>query len=103
MFSQRDRISNVMVEKEQVKIMAWVQPNASRNEVLGFIDGVLHIRIAAPPVKGKANQELIKFLSDIWGISKSNITINKGLTGKRKVISISGLTQNQVIERSQKQ
>jgi uncharacterized protein (TIGR00251 family) len=103
MFSQRDRISNVMVEKEHVKIIARIQPNASRNEVLGFIDGVLHIRIAAPPVKGKANQELIKFLSDILGISKSNMTIHKGLTGKRKVISISGLTQNQVIERSQKQ
>jgi len=92
-----------MVEKEQVKIMARIQPNASRNEVLGFADGVLHIRIAAPPIKGKANQELIKFLSDILGISKSNLTINQGLTSKRKVISISGLTQNQIIERSQKQ
>ena len=90
-----------MLEKEQVKITARVQPNTSRNEVLGFIDGVLHIRIAAPPIKGKANQELIKFLSDILGVSKSNLTIEKGMTGKMKVIGISGLTQNQVIRRSQ--
>ena len=76
-----------------------VQPNAGRNEVLGFKDDVLRVRIAAPPVKGKANQELIAFLSDILEIRKSNLTIEKGATGKKKVVSITGLTQTQVIER----
>jgi len=85
-----------MAEKEQVRIRVQVQPNASQNEVLGFRDGVLHVKIAAPPVKGKANQELIKFLSNILGISKSNLTIEKGLTDKRKVIGISELVQNQI-------
>lgn len=69
--------------------------------MLGFKDRALHLRIVAPPVKGKANQELIKFLSDILGVSKSNLTIEKGMTSKMKVIGISGLTQNQVIRRSQ--
>ncbi len=69
--------------------------------MLGFKDRALHLRIAVPPVKGKANQELIKFLSDILGVSKSNLTIEKGMTSKMKVIGISGLTQNQVIRRSQ--
>jgi len=79
-----------------------VQPNAGQNQVLGFKDGVLYVRIAAPPIKGKANQELITFLSDILGVSKSNLTIKKGITGKRKVIRITGLTQSQVMERTQK-
>jgi len=91
-----------MVEKEQARIVVRVQPSAGQNQVLGFKDGVLHLRIAAPPVKGKANQELIKFLSDILGVSKSNLTIEKGMTGKMKVVGISGLTQNQVIRRSQR-
>lgn len=98
----RDRISDVMKEKRQTKIVARVQPNARQNEVLDFKDGVLHLRIAAPPVEGKANQELIKFLSAILGVSKSCLTIEKGVSGRRKLIGIVGLTHDQVIERSQR-
>ena len=76
-----------------------VQPNASRNEVVGFEDGVLRVKIAAPPVKGKANRELIAFLSKLLGISKSSITIEKGLTSRRKVINIEGLSQAEAIKR----
>ena len=89
-----------MPEKEPIIIVVRVQPNAGRNEVIGFKDDVLRMRIAAPPVKGKANQELITFLSDILGIRKNNLAIEKGATGKKKVISVTGLTQNQIIERA---
>ena len=61
-----------MTEKEQSKIAAHIQPNSSQNEVVGFKEGVLQVRIVAPPVEGKANQELIKFLSNVLGVSKSN-------------------------------
>jgi uncharacterized protein (TIGR00251 family) len=98
----RDKISDVMKDKHQTKIVARVQPNARQNEVLGFKDGVLHLRIAAPPVEGKANQELIKFLSAILGVSKSCLTIEKGVSGRRKLIGIIGLTHDQVIERSRR-
>lgn len=89
-----------MADKVQTRIVVRVQPNASQNQVLGFRDGMLYVRIAAPPTKGKANQELIKFLSDILGVSKSNLTIEKGAAGRRKVIGISGLTQDQVMRSS---
>lgn len=79
--------------------MVQVQPNASQNKVTRFEDGVLHLRIAAPPIKGKANRELIKFLSAILGVSKSSITIEKGLTSRRKVVKIEGVTQEEVRER----
>jgi uncharacterized protein (TIGR00251 family) len=85
-----------MVEKEQSKITAHIQPNASQNKVVGFQGGVLQVRIAAPPVKGKANQELVKFLSSVLGVSKSNLTIEKGISGKKKIIAIRGLGQEQV-------
>ncbi|MFC2016118.1 DUF167 domain-containing protein [Chloroflexota bacterium] len=84
------------MKEEQATIVVQVQPNASQNKVVRFEDGVLHLRIAAPPIKGKANQELIKFLSDILGIGKGNLTIEKGMTSKRKVIVIKRLTQSQV-------
>ncbi len=85
-----------MVENKPARIVVRVQPNAGQNEVIRFKDGVLFIRIAALPIKGKANQELIKFLSDILGVSRSHLTIEKGMTSKRKVIGVSGLTQRQV-------
>jgi uncharacterized protein (TIGR00251 family) len=87
------------MEKESIIIWVRVQPNASQNTVLGFKDGILQVRIAAPPVKGEANQELIKYLSRILGISKRQLTIEKGITSKRKAIGISGLTSNQIMER----
>ena len=84
------------MKEEAARIVVRVQANASQNKVLGFRDDVLHLRIAAPPVKGRANQELIRFLSDILGISKSHLAIQKGLTSKQKVIVVHGLSQNQV-------
>ena len=76
-----------------------MQPSARRNEVLGFEDNILHVRIAAPPVKGKANKELVLFLSQIIGVSKGSINIKSGLTSRRKVIAISGLDRDQIVER----
>jgi uncharacterized protein (TIGR00251 family) len=75
-----------------------VQPNARQNEVLGFEDGILRLKIAAPPVEGKANKELIAFLSKRLGVSKSSISIDRGQTSKSKVISIEGLTRDQIYE-----
>jgi len=91
-----------MGEIKQARIAVQVQPNASQNKVLRFQDGVLQVRIAAAPVKGKANRELINFLSDILGISKSNLTIEQGLTSRKKVISINGLTQSQALAQLEK-
>ena len=87
----------MLLKEEPTKIMVQVQPNASQNTVIRIEDEVWHFKIAAPPVKGKANQELIEFLSDILETSKSNLSIEKGMTSKRKVIAIEGLTQEQVM------
>ena len=81
---------------EKTKIWVQVHPNARGNEVQGEKDGIWQLRIAAPPVGGRANQELVKFLSDVLQISKSNLEIEKGLTGRRKLINISGLSLEQV-------
>ena len=87
-----------MEKKEPTTITVQVQPNASQNKVARFKEGVLHLRIAAPPIKGRANQELIKFLSGILVVSKSNLSITQGITSKRKIIAINGLGQDQVAE-----
>lgn len=91
-----------MVKPEPVTIVVQVQPNASQSKLVRFEDGVWHLRLAAPPVKGKANQELTKFLGDILGVAKGKLTIEKGVTSRRKVIAVSGLTQNQIMGQLEK-
>ena len=80
-------------------ISVRVHPNAIRSEVIGFNDGVLQVRVASPPIKGKANKELIAFLSQALDIGKRGIQIVKGHTSRNKVIAIDGLTQEEVMKR----
>jgi uncharacterized protein YggU (UPF0235/DUF167 family) len=89
-------------QESPTKIVVQAQPRAKQNQVLRCADGVWHLRIAAPPVGGKANQGLVTFLSEVLGISKASLTIEKGLTAKREVIVIKGLTPDQVITRLEK-
>lgn len=74
-------------------------PRASKNEIQGIYDGALKIRLTTPPVDGKANQALIKFLSKTLKISKSQIKLTHGDTSRRKTVRISGLNAAQLIGR----
>ena len=86
--------------KESVTIIrVQVQPNAGENKVMHIDSGVWHLKIAAPPVKGKANRELVKFLSDILGIKKGDVVIEKGATNRRKTIAVRGLAPEQITAR----
>lgn len=79
-----------------VRIPVRVQPSAARNEVVGFADGVLQVRIAAPPVKGKANRELVAFLSHVLRVSKSRVAILRGHTAKNKIVAVNDLSQEEI-------
>jgi uncharacterized protein (TIGR00251 family) len=80
-------------------LLIRVTPNASRNEITGFHDGVLQVKIAAPPVGGKANKELTDFLSRALGVKKSDISIIKGQTSRNKAISIEGMSREDILKR----
>ena len=80
-------------------ISVRVHPNATSNGVMGFNDGVWQVKVSAPPVKGKANRELITFLSKVLGVGKSSLGIAKGHTSRNKVIAVEGLTEEEVMKR----
>ena len=69
-----------------------MQPRASKTELAGLHDGLLRIRLAAPPVDGAANAALAVFIAGKLGIAKSRVQIVSGLTGRRKVVRIDGVT-----------
>ena len=66
----------------------YLQPRASKDEVVGKHGDALKIRITAPPVDGEANAQLIRFLSKQFGVSKSDVVIESGATGRRKTVRI---------------
>ena len=74
-------------------------PRAAKNEIQGLHDGALKIRLTTPPVDGKANQALIKFLSKTLSISKSQIELAQGETSRHKIVKITGLSKETLIRK----
>jgi len=68
-----------------------VQPRASRSEISGIHDGVIRIRIAAPPVDGAANDAIIELLSKVLKVRKADVEIASGATGRRKRVLVKGI------------
>ena len=65
-----------------------VQPRASKDEIAGIREGVLRIRLRAPPVDGAANDALISFLADRLGLSRSQVQVVSGLGSRSKVVEV---------------
>ena len=86
------------VHEGEVVFKVQVVPRSSRSEVVGEHNGSLRIKIAAPPVDGAANEELIRVLAKTFNVSRSAVRIVSGQTGKVKQISIKGRT-NELVER----
>ncbi|QUJ67032.1 YggU family protein [Photobacterium sp. GJ3] len=78
----------VTQEKADLVIRFYVQPKASRDQLVGTHGDEIKIAITAPPVDGKANSHLIKFLAKQFKVAKSQVTIEKGETGRHKQIRI---------------
>ena len=70
-----------------------VQPRASKDEVVGFTDSVLRVRLRAPPVEGAANKALIEFLADQLGVSRREVRIVSGIGSRNKVIEVDDLAR----------
>ena len=73
-----------------VTLTVRIQPRASKNEVLRLENGSLKIRLTAPPVDGAANEALVRFLADRFGVAKSQVEIVSGHTSRDKIVRING-------------
>ena len=78
------------VAKGQIKLEVKLTPRASRNEVAGLRDGVLQVRVTAPPVGGAANTALRKLIAKRAGVAPSRVSIVRGERGRRKLVAIEG-------------
>ena len=78
-----------------VSLRVRVKPRASKSRVLGEREGELEVAIAAPPVDGKANQELLRVLADYFDVPKSTIEIARGESGRSKLVRIAVVPERQ--------
>jgi uncharacterized protein len=76
--------------ERQTTLTLHIQPGAKKTEVAGVHGDALKIRLAAPPVDGKANAALIAFVADRLGLAKSAVSLKSGQTSRRKVIEVIG-------------
>ncbi len=80
-------------------IAVIVTPRASRTEVSGVAEGRLRIRVAAPPVEGAANDELVRFLAGTLGLPRSALAVTAGAAGRRKTVLVRGMTVDEAERR----
>lgn len=84
------------------KFIIQVQPNAHENRLDRYENGIVYLKVTAHPVRGKANKEIITFMSSILNISKSSLEIVKGETNKKKILVVKGLNQLEFIQKIEK-
>ncbi len=82
-----------------ITLKVYLQPKSSKNEIIGpYRDGI-KVKVTAPPVEGKANEALIRFLAKEFGVSPSFIEIIKGHHSREKTLKISGNVDQDWAER----
>ena len=81
---------------ENCTLKVRVQPRASRNQVDGFEEGIIRLRVTASPTNGQANDGVITLLSDVLGVSKSRLAIVRGHSSRNKLVSVATLTEQEV-------
>jgi uncharacterized protein (TIGR00251 family) len=77
-------------------IKVKVIPRSSRTEIAGRKNDVYRVKITDPPVEGKANKALIKFLAEKVGVPRGDVEIVSGKTGRLKTVRIRGLTAGDI-------
>lgn len=74
-------------------------PRARFTQVAGRHGDALRIRVAAPPVDGAANDELVRFVAKRLGVARGAVTISHGQTTRRKTVTIEGMTTDVALQK----
>lgn len=92
-------MSCLRADKAGLVLTVRATPRATRNEIKGEAEDALRIRLQAPPVDGKANKALLRFLADTLDVAPSRLTLLSGETGRNKRVLITGLSAADALRR----
>ncbi len=76
------------IGRDGVSLQVHAQPGAKRTEVAGLHGDCIKVRLASPPVDGKANACLVRFIAERLGVKKNQVTITRGLSSRRKTVLV---------------
>ncbi len=79
-------------KEDGVTFAVRVRTRASKSGVAGELDGAIKIRLAAPPVDGEANEELVRFLAKLFRVPRQQIALISGQKSKNKLVRVSGVS-----------
>jgi uncharacterized protein (TIGR00251 family) len=82
-----------------VELGIWAKPRASKSRVVGIREGRLEVALAAPPVDGEANRELLRTLADHFGVARRSVELTSGESGRNKRVRITGIDEAAVLAR----
>ena len=74
-------------------------PSAPRNEIVGWLGAALKVKVHAPALEGRANDELLEFLAEKLGVHRRCVTLLRGDKSRQKVVQIEGLDTEEVKSR----
>jgi len=77
-------------EGEVLSLTLHVQPGAKRTEISGLHGEALKIRLAAPPIEGRANEALLRFIADTFGVPLRQVELKQGGQSRHKVVLVTG-------------
>ncbi len=80
-------------------LQVLLSPRARATALVGFQDGALKIRVAAPPAEGAANQALVKFLAGLLDLAPARFSLTAGRRDRRKLVRIEGLSEEELQDR----
>lgn len=83
---------------DSVLLLLHAQPGAKKTELKGIYNGRLKIRVSAPPLEGRANNEIIAFFSKLLGLSKAHLQLKSGETSKLKTLEIRQLAVEDIAQ-----
>jgi hypothetical protein len=83
----------------EVRIRVRLTPRAARDEIVGWRDDVLRVRVAAPPVGGRANAALERLLASALRLPKSAVRVISGARSREKTVAIEGVSREDVLAR----
>lgn len=75
---------------DRLTLTLHIQPGAKKTEIAGLHGDALKIRLAAPPVDGKANAALLAFVAEVLDLPKQAVSLKSGQTSRRKVVEAIG-------------
>ena len=73
---------------ELITLMVYVQPGSKHNEIVGLHNNAVKIKLDSPSIEGKANAALLKFVAELFDVSRSHVTLKRGDKSRYKTLEI---------------